>query len=1416
MRRVSFGPLLAVALTTLCPLGCVFNAKVPTESFISCRNDSECPNTSRCSATLQRCVPAVASSELPPELDNAALVIEPPIARKGAVVSVRLRTQSPLARAPQISVGGVAAMTLQSESDGEYRFSYEVTGEEPEGELRLTADLIDRQGTQSRAVNVGSVVLDFTPPSATFLLDQAAPASLFKAEDSVLLVEVTPDETLASLSLRINQSELTTTDGTHFSHTVRLQDGEGAHDLVATLTDLAGNSTQLVVPGELTFDFTAPGLASPAELSQSAMRAGQTLTLVTTFSEELLAEPPVYAHRVGAPDTERIECTRVSQVGTRFTYALRLQSEAEGTYELQMGSGMDRAGNVIAPRTLGEVEFDRTAPALTSLALSRDRLSRVSGFDSLTLTVQSSEPIASLQDVDVRLAGQRLTTCQLVSEQEISCSYQVDGAASEGAASAVVTIADSAGNLGFTSAGLTFDFTPPTLAHSSVTPAQGKLGDTLLLSILASEPLRVVPEPQTAGVAWTHLVGTNFAYSHSVVATDAEQQLAPLVVLEDSVGNQSAPLSTAEVSIDATTPTITSITMVNGTLFSRVSNHNEIVADVAFDEDIPAGGGGGVSMLLGSGDYGSCFETNPRLYRCSYTVAPALGPNEGVDALLFQVSDAAGNRVTANRVVTFDYTPPSLVGTPRLSRNDGNSRASISTNEIFINGSRIDEQASRPTLRIDLALSEAVLGQPSVSLSPTSQSQTGLAYAFDYIDSSNSDRDETVTVTATDLAGNQSANLTVGTIHFDYTRPAAPHPVTSARLERRPTGDSLSAAPRTTLVPLQSIEPEASFLVWTNADPNQSSLLAQRHADSAGALSPITLPSGDRASVFVQIRDRAGNLSADTAQELKTGRWYAGLANGNGPHQVVKTEASEDVALSTLYGEQGANAVALTLTDGATETISNLANYSAWWIDPTGAPPVRSGAAFAYDPSTRDLVMYGGARRDFEAGPNDVEFMKDLWRYDGRAWKPVAPTATPDDQIYANLLFLNAVDPNKAKLILIGGSHCYTSHNSPCDQIHSLDGDTFRREDTRMAGWPAPRPTMRMYPLTVADPQNHRILYFGGVCGNNPCSDLWSFQEDPDGPGDYQWVELVPSGGMNPNMMGDGYRDSAVVDEARNQLVFITPGAYDGNNYKTEVWELDLGTLASTLKCDGDCPYPFYSSLIQMPLSYDSTQQRVLMHGMLEYGFSSDHRLQRESFTWDGSTFKPLKCNSWYLDNAPDCINLQYPQTEWRFSRLYQIEVRAPVFVNDPARHHTSYWIPYSDYEWRPEVLKHPPHMKPAFTAQFDLTTFGLPRTVVSALTVNAVASGEAFDPLGTAQPGVSLSLLSQTLGRFQTQANNTATGLASLSCSLTNSSTLGQWVSASSVLTARVEPLGPAFSYDLDATVAVDAFELSIDYQLP
>ncbi len=181
-------------------LACQFEAGLPAGAAIRCV-DGACPTGYACRAQVGLCVPNASGPSTAPRIVSAE--VSPSHARDGSTVTVRLVVDKPLLSPPAVMLTDARGVTRLTRTGGD-ALEHEYTSvvdqrEHAEGLARLTADLVDVQGTEALAQPVGTTELDFTPPA---LLEAAFSAPRQGNDAGVLTVR--PSEPVA---VRVSLSE---------------------------------------------------------------------------------------------------------------------------------------------------------------------------------------------------------------------------------------------------------------------------------------------------------------------------------------------------------------------------------------------------------------------------------------------------------------------------------------------------------------------------------------------------------------------------------------------------------------------------------------------------------------------------------------------------------------------------------------------------------------------------------------------------------------------------------------------------------------------------------------------------------------------------------------------------------------------------------------------------------------------------------------------------------------------------------------------------------------------------------------------------------------------------------------------------------------------------------------------------------
>jgi hypothetical protein len=99
---------------------------------------------------------------------------------------------------------------------------------------------------------------------------------------------------------------------------------------------------------------------------------------------------------------------------------------------------------------------------------------------------------------------------------------------------------------------------------------------------------------------------------------------------------------------------------------------------------------------------------------------------------------------------------------------------------------------------------------------------------------------------------------------------------------------------------------------------------------------------------------------------------------------------------------------------------------------PSLSPSPRAGASMAYDPVTRQVLLFGGAT---------TTQLNDTWAWDGEAWTEVSTSSVPPARAYAGMVFNTEI----GRMILFGGEGFATTPSaSRRSDTWLLDGTSWQ------------------------------------------------------------------------------------------------------------------------------------------------------------------------------------------------------------------------------------------------------------------------------------------------------------------------------------------------------------------------------------
>jgi len=138
---------------------------------------------------------------------------------------------------------------------------------------------------------------------------------------------------------------------------------------------------------------------------------------------------------------------------------------------------------------------------------------------------------------------------------------------------------------------------------------------------------------------------------------------------------------------------------------------------------------------------------------------------------------------------------------------------------------------------------------------------------------------------------------------------------------------------------------------------------------------------------------------------------------------------------------------------------------------PATSPPARGYAGMAYDPATRQLVLFGGYDR-----ARGIT-VADTWTWDGSSWTEQHPAAAPSPRMGLSM----ATDPSTGHAMLFGGALSAEAVNPEMSNEAWLwDGSTWNLQQPAGDGPPAPR----WFASLAEHSATGTVVMFGGQIGN--------------------------------------------------------------------------------------------------------------------------------------------------------------------------------------------------------------------------------------------------------------------------------------------------------------------------------------------
>jgi hypothetical protein len=616
------------------------------------------------------------------------------------------------------SYGGVSATDTSDASTGAFSCAYDDSGSNGFTDMSAVND-----GTITVTATVGAVSSTVFVTQDTLLptltIDMASDGASvggtnYATIGETITLTITVSESVTGLSCTI-LSEAATMGGSGQSWTAALEISGNEAEGAATFScgsheDSNGNSGAT--------DTTAN--TGGVEVDYSVSAPAET-TAVTTPDNDASPDVVVTASEDGT-FTMGGSCgtsTSTSLTENAATTLTLTQTDdttdlAAGTYSDCTLTFTDNAGNTASALALTTFTIDLTAPTLSSVTMTsnngNDNSLSIDG-DVITLSFTASETLDADPTCVMLFNGVSATNAEAIDNTNApiyTCTVTTDDNDADGDVTFTLDFTDAAGNAGTqvttlssgATSGVEHDDTAPTLsitvASSNSDTAQAKSGDTIILTITASEAVTDLTCTVGGDAATMGGSGTSWTAEHILDGTENPGDLEGNAGFScdnaaDAAGNTMAAADTTadtgSVNLDFTAPTLTTLAITSDNSDNtEATTGDTITLDIVSSEEISslACTIAGQSATVASDD----LDGTDSDWSATYTI---LGTEtEGDTAISCTAgADAAGNvmdeETTATAgAVNIDYTAPTLTTLTIVSDNSDDTGYATTDDDITI------------------------------------------------------------------------------------------------------------------------------------------------------------------------------------------------------------------------------------------------------------------------------------------------------------------------------------------------------------------------------------------------------------------------------------------------------------------------------------------------------------------------------------------------------------------------------------------------------------------------------------------------------------------------------------------------------------------------------------------------------------
>jgi hypothetical protein len=345
---------------------------------------------------------------------------------------------------------------------------------------------------------------------------------------------------------------------------------------------------------------------------------------------------------------------------------------------------------------------------------------------------------------------------------------------------------------------------------------------------------------------------------------------------------------------------------------------------------------------------------------------------------------------------------------------------------------------------------------------------------------------------------------------------------------------------------------------------------------------PATVPSWvdapemayDAAAGYVLMQATGQSITNESTWSYHAGNWT--LLHPASQPMGYGAGISYDSALSkvVLFGGFASSGV---FFSNATWEFDNgtWSNVSAGLMS---HPSARVSPSIAYDPSSGQLLLFGGTGR----GGNGTEpTLSDTWELNATGWTNVTSSVGPGCRAVPGF----AWDGATSTLILFGGA--IAPHCEGGSRAFTLSQATYQLSGTRWSLLPGPsRPPPRYGATLVWDPANSIAVLFGGSNGRTDLGDTWELSQN-------HWTQVSTTTGPSARV------GAAATYDAATGVVLLFGGSAS-NVLMNDTWAFRNGTW-TRLVSGASPPAREFAAM-----SYDPANRSVVLFGGDDGGYAGD------------------------------------------------------------------------------------------------------------------------------------------------------------------------------------------------------------------